>query len=211
MRTTPLGLTVHGVLLFLFIPLVLVLLVRQPLGPGWSVGLGLVVMGSHRFVAAPWMAKFADLRCLWCGRVGATGVPLSVEASGRAWTMRACSTRHAASIVRFLRFLDRCRVFIAAGIFPPLVVLIVDSLAAAAGHPLLPPGAGALQFRVIVAFTVVTASVAYRRESADPGLAALCCPFPLHNLFLLGIGKTLWVFRLVGAWWLADGAVRLLR
>ena len=32
--------------------------------------------------------------------------------------------------------------------------------------------------------------------------------FPVHNLFLLGIGNTMWVFRLVGIWWLADGAWR---
>jgi hypothetical protein len=30
-------------------------------------------------------------------------------------------------------------------------------------------------------------------------------------LALLGIGRTLWVFRLVGAWWIADAVWRLAR
>jgi hypothetical protein len=41
--------------------------------------------------------------------------------------------------------------------------------------------------------------------------AKLACPFPLHNFFLLGIRNTLWVFRLVGAWWLVDGCMSLIR
>ena len=28
--------------------------------------------------------------------------------------------------------------------------------------------------------------------------------FPVHNLFLLGVRNTLWVFRLVGLWWLVS-------
>jgi hypothetical protein len=215
MRGTPIGLAAHGIALFLCIPLVLVLFVRQPLGPGWSVGLGLVIMFGHRFVAAPWMAKFADVRCLWCGRVASPGarVGLTVTAAGQAWAMSACSPGHAQEVGRFLRFLDRYRILIAAGIFAPLVALLADSLAAAAGHRWLPPGAGVLQFRLIVAITVVSTSVAYLGGAPEAGSppTPLRCPFPLHNLFLLGIGTTLWVFRLVGAWWLIDGAVRLWR
>jgi hypothetical protein len=46
----------------------------------------------------------------------------------------------------------------------------------------------------------VLASLAYRTA---PPLLEPRSAFPVHNLFLLGIGNTLWVFRLVGAWWLA--------
>jgi hypothetical protein len=40
---------------------------------------------------------------------------------------------------------------------------------------------------------------------------SLRSPFPLHNLFLLGIRNTLWVFRLVGAWWLVAGVLQVWR
>jgi hypothetical protein len=198
----------QGILLFLLVPLVLYLFLRQPLGPGWSVALGLGVMFGHRLVAQPWMAKFADVRCLWCGRVGATeAVP--VVAGGRTWQMRACSDRHAASTRRFLAFVFRFRVPVALGIFVPLLWLIAASFAAAAGHPLLPHATNALLFRVIVAATVVLASLApVLPDSLGDRETPARCPFPLHNLFLLGVGNTLWVFRVVGAWWLVDALLR---
>jgi hypothetical protein len=205
-----------GVLLFAFIPLVLALFLRQPLGPGWSIALGLAIMFGHRFVAGPWAAKYADVRCLWCGRVGG-GRQVAIMASGRTWAMTACCQDHERSIARFLRFLMRFRQPIALGIFLPLGWLLVASAAAAAGHPLLRHDTNALIFRVVVAATVVTASLApFVGDSAPLGAPAssqqpLECPFPLHNLFLLGIRNTLWIFRIVGAWWLIDGAWRLLR
>ena len=200
----------QGLLLFLFIPLVLFLLLRQPIGPGWSVAVALAIMFGHRFLAAPWMAKFADVRCLWCGRVPAAEA-LPVVAGGREWRMTACSERHAASTARFLGFVSRFRVPIGIAIFAPLAWLVVASLSAAAGRPLLPHDANALIFRVVVAAGVVTASIVpfvFRFSTAAPPLR---CPFPLHNLFLLGIRNVLWVFRLVGAWWLVDALARLAR
>jgi len=208
---------VQGILLFLFIPLVLFLLLRQPAGPGWSVAIGLAIMFGHRFLATPWMAKFADVRCLWCGRVGA-GRALRVVSGGREWQMTVCSGSHATLVARFLRFVFRFRVPIALGIFVPLAWLVLASLASAAGWPLLPHGTNALIFRVVVAATVVLASLlpllptpasqGSRPSSPQPPLR---CPFPLHNFFLLGVRNVLWVFRIVGAWWLVDGLVRLMR
>jgi hypothetical protein len=217
---------IQGVLLFLFIPLVLFLFLKQPIGPGWSVALGLAIMVGHRLVAAPWAAKFADVRCLWCGRDG-IGRTVPVFASGRQWRMNACSDTHAALISRFLGTIFRFRVPLAIGIFVPLAWLILASLLSAAGRPLLSHATSALVFRVAVALTVVTASLApfadptfFRRSPSSvlpspfsvgrsPLDQPLRCPFPIHNLSLLGIGNTLWVFRLVGAWWLIDALVRL--
>jgi len=212
------GIALQGAALFLFIPLVLFLFLRQPLGPGWSVATGVAIMLGHRFVAAPWMAKFADVRCLWCGHIGAA-VPVRVTAQGRTWAMNACGEAHAARVTRFLTFVDRFRAPIGAGIILPLAWLLVASLAAAFGRPMLPHDTSALIFRVVVAATVVSAFAIAGETPAPPGAIAggtpapqgLRCSFPLHNLFLLGIGNTLWVFRIVGAWWLADGAWRLLR
>ena len=30
-------------------------------------------------------------------------------------------------------------------------------------------------------------------------------PFPVHNFFLLGVRNLLWIFRLVGIWWIWQG------
>jgi hypothetical protein len=215
-------LTIQGALLFLFIPLVLVLYLRQPLGPRVSLVVGLVIMFGHRFVAAPWMARHATERCLWCGRAVAQRPSaasnadvaqgfspagrFSVFSGGRELAVVACSARHGDDTRRFLTFISLYRLPIAIGIFVPLVVLITGSLAQAAGHPFLAHDWNAWQFRTIVALTVVTTSLAYRAVSHP--VEPLRSPFPLHNLFLLGIRNTLWVFRLVGAWWLAAGAIQ---
>jgi len=89
------ALMLQGLLLFLFIPLVLLLFLRQPLGPGWSVALGLAIMVVHRLVAASWTAKFADVRCLWCGRAGAgrvtsSAVSRAVAPAHRRRALRRC-------------------------------------------------------------------------------------------------------------------------
>jgi hypothetical protein len=198
----------QGILLFAFIPLVLILYLRQPIGPGASVLLGLAIMLGHRYLAVPWMARHAMERCLWCARASGSGLSLEVRAGGRAWTMSACGDEHRLRIGRFLTFLDRFRVLLGLGIFVPLLLLLGESLARALGQPLLPHDLIALQFRMVVALTVVGASVGYLAVSSPVERPA--CPFPLHNLFLLGIGNTLWIFRLVGAWWLLAGFLRLL-
>jgi hypothetical protein len=41
------------------------------------------------------------------------------------------------------------------------------------------------------------------RAPAEP--APLPVPFPAHNFFLLGLRSLLWIFRLVGAWWIVRG------
>jgi hypothetical protein len=197
----------QGIFLFAFIPLVLFLFLRQPLGPGLSLILGLAVMFGHRFLAAPWMSRHANARCLWCARQSDSASSLEVRAGGRMWVMAACGEEHRLRASRFLTFLNRFRVPVRLGIFIPLLLLLGGSLAGSLGHPFISHELSALQFRVAVAATVMAASVGYLavRSSAERPT----CPFPLHNLFLLGIGNTLWVFRLVGTWWLVDGFLRL--
>jgi hypothetical protein len=202
-------LALQGLGLFACIPLVLLLYLRQPLGPGASVMAGLVIMVGHRFVTEPWMARHATQRCVWCGR-GLSGSPvhLQVTSGGRAITLAACCAAHRDHAARFLTFISRRRAPIGAGIFVPLLLLLSGSLALAVGRPFLPHEWNTWQFKTIVAFTVVLTSIAYRFSAiAEP----LRSPFPLHNLFLLGIRNTLWVFRVVGAWWLVAGLLQVLQ
>jgi hypothetical protein len=199
--------TLQGFLLFAFIPFVLVLFLRQPLGPVPSVVLGLAVMLGHRVVAGPWAQRHARERCAWCAGEIRRGVGLSVKSGAASWALAACSERHASLTARVVSLTRRWRAPIAAAIFAPLALLVGGTLAAAAGWPILSRDAVALQFRLVVALAVVSASLGYRalREPDDP----LVCPFPLHNLLLLGIRQTLWVFRVVGAWWIADALLTL--
>jgi len=216
-------LALQGAALFAFIPLVLFLYLQLPLGPGPSLLLGVGIMLAHRFVASPWMARHAKERCLWCGRrVSAANpstppkppplpppIPLPIRAGGRDWTLAACGPAHADLAGRFLTFVARRRAWIALGIFPPLALLILGTAALALGHPFIAHAWNRFQFRTIVALTVVGVSLAYR--SVPTPAAPLRSPFPLHNLFLLGIRATLWVFRIVGASWLALGLFTLAR
>ena len=199
--------TIEGLLLFLFIPFVLVLFLRQPIGPAASLALGLAVMFGHRHVAAPWARRHAAERCAWCaGPSGVTSVPVDVAARRSSWRLTACSEAHAWRTRQFLSVLRRFRVPIAVGIFAPLLLLLAGTVAEAIGRGFLSHADNALQFRVIVGATVVLASIA--SDGVRQPDEMLSCPFPLHNLVLLGIRQTLWVFRLVGVWWLIDATWR---
>lgn len=195
-----------GAMLFAFIPLVLYLFVGHPEPVGLSLGLGLALMLGHRFLAAPYPDFVRERRCLWCNRrLADTWEPVPLAAAGGTLEARACP-RHRAPAARFFSFLDAARLPLAAGIFVPLALLLVALTAAAFGRPGPLPAVTAL-FRVVIGFTVVTASLAYplAAERTPPAV-----PFPVHNFFLLGVRVLLWIFRLVGVWWLVLGARYLL-
>ena len=196
----------QGLAFFAFIPLVLWLFLAQPLGPGRSALLGLAIMVGHRAAAAPWCARHARQRCLWCGRPGRPAAELPVASGTRTTLFAACSDAHYRLARQFFGFVARHRVAIGIGIFAPLAALLGGTASRALGFDAPPHGLFALQFRVIVAATVVGVSIAYRR---CPPAAAPRSAFPVHNLFLLGVGNTLWVFRGVGAWWLLAAAWQL--
>jgi hypothetical protein len=164
-------------------------------------------MFSHRFLAAPWMARHAAERCLWCGRTRSLAQQVEIAAGGKRVIFAACDVDHRNRAGRFFTFVARFRHLIAAGIFVPLVLLISGTIAVAAGYPFIAPEWNRLQFRMVVAITVSGTSLAYLlvKKTVEP----LTSPFPLHNLFLLGVSATLWVFRIVGGIWLALGAMAL--
>jgi hypothetical protein len=228
-----------GVLLFLFIPLVLYLFVRHPAPLAASLAAGILLMVSHRFLARPYMVRVLPCKCLWCNRVlppvldPATRT-LDLAAGGEVLAARCCAG-HRSQAVRFLGFLERARWPLRLGIFLPLLLLLAALAAAAvlgthgtpaldttggavgaaaaagaaARFPLL-PSATAL-FQLLVGLTVSAAAWGYllgaRREPAAP----VAVPFPAHNFFLLGLRILLWIFRLVGAWWIVAGARYFLR
>jgi biotin transport system substrate-specific component len=195
-----------GVALFAFIPLVLYLFVGHPEPVAASLAFGLALMLGHRFLAAPYPALVRERRCLWCNRrLPATWESLTLAARGGPLEARTCP-RHRAPAARFFSFLAAARAPLALGIFLPLLLLLAALAAAALGRPGPLPVATAL-FRLAIGLTVITASLAYplAAERRPPAV-----PFPVHNFFLLGVRPLLWIFRIVGVWWLVAGARFLL-
>lgn len=206
--TSRAGLQVVGLLLFLFIPLVLFLFVRHPAPIGLSLAAGVALIAGHRRLARPYMERALPHKCLWCNRV----LPESLDASSRTLDLRTggevrparCCTRHRDLAGRFFALLSFARWPLRAGIFLPLAVLLAALAAAAFGWDRYLPAATAL-FQLVVGFTVSLAAFAYRAMPLPDPRAPLPVPFPAHNFFLLGVRTLLWIFRLVGLWWIVQG------
>lgn len=191
-----------GLLLFLPIPLVLYLFVVQPRPLDRSLILGVAIMVAHRLVARPFMRRVARRRSLWTGlpalsRDGCVEIHL-----GREILSAAVAPRHRDVTLRFFTFLQRWRWLIRLGIFLPLVLLLACLGLAAAGKA-TPLGSVTAFFQLAVGATVSVASVAWRLQAA--GLEPIRPAVPIHNFFLLGTIPLLWIFRIVGVWWIWTG------
>jgi hypothetical protein len=160
-----------------------------------------------------------------------SSAPLDLLIGGRPTAVRCCAA-HLAPARRFFRFLSMARLPLRLGIFVPLLLLLGALLAAALFGARFLPAATAL-FQLLVGLTVSAAawgSLLLRRQgrggaggdaavagtdgaaAGSAGSAApLPVPFPAHNFFLFGVRLLLWIFRLVGAWWIWRGAIFFLR
>jgi hypothetical protein len=196
-----------GVLLFLAVPLVLVLLLRMPLGLPASVLAGIAIMATHGLVARPFMERHLAERCFWCGRdLPAGGLPAPFRSRSRTIAARACGLEHAERTAAFARIAAAGRAVAIVLIAIPVAVYVLNAVLAIGGREFLPLDAARLIFKVPVAAAVVTASFAWplgARLDREPAIDV-----PPHNLSLLGIGWTLWVFRIVGLYWLGDAVWR---
>jgi hypothetical protein len=190
-----------GVLLFLFIPAVLFLFVRHPEPVGLSLAGGVALIIVHRFLARPYMERVLAVKCLWCNRVPPR-TPAELELRSGARRLAAlCCAEHRAPAAKFFSFLHAWRWPLRLGIFLPLLFLLTALAASAAGQP-APVPLATTWFKLVVGVTVNVAALGYffAREHAP-----LEVPFPVHNFFLLGVRNLLWIFRLVGLWWIWQG------
>jgi hypothetical protein len=201
-----------GVLLFLFIPLVLWLFVRHPAPLAGSLAAGVALMLGHRFLARPYLRRALSWKCVWCNRfLPAAGDPPSVAldlAAGGAVLAARCCAGHRPPAARFFRFLAAARQPLRVGIFLPLLALLATLAAAGLGHTRHLAAATAF-FQLLVGLTVSAAAWGYllgRPEGEKDRPEPIAVPFPVHNFFLLGLRALLWIFRLVGAWWIVRGA-----
>jgi hypothetical protein len=203
-----LRLQLTGLGLFLFIPVVLYLLVAHPQPIAASLPAALVLMVGHRFLARPYMREARLRKCLWCSRRLAAGTATLPVAAGGETVEAAVCPQHREPAARFLAVLERLGLPLRLGIFTPLLLLIV-ALATSSIGAISPAtlDASVALFQLVVGLTVNVAAFGYRWAPAEPPARL---PFPAHNFFLLGIRNLLWVFRLVGLWWIATGGWALL-
>ncbi|MCI0442295.1 hypothetical protein L0244_12355 [bacterium] len=193
-----------GILLFLFIPLVLFLFLKHPFGVITSFIIAIVIMISHRFVAIPFMNRFKDSRCLWCGRTSRPRVKQTVGPIEFEFCEQNC-------ITKAKKIFDFCSIYtliLRVGIFIPLAWYVITMILTALNLIHFPKDWNHFIFQFFIAITVVSISFLYRIGKETD---TLTFPFPIHNLFLLGIQNTLIVFRLVGIWWIVVSLIFLLR
>ena len=193
-----------GILLFLFIPLVLFLFLKHPFGVLTSFVFAIVIMISHRFVAIPFMNRFKNSRCLWCGRTSRTRVKQSVGPIEFEFCQQNCITK----AKQFFDFCSTYALILRVGIFIPLAWYVITMTLTALNLIHFPEDWNHFIFQFFIAITVVSISFLYRIGKETD---TLTFPFPIHNLFLLGIQNTLIVFRIVGIWWIAVSLIFLLR
>ena len=200
---SPLRLQILGVLLFLFIPLVLFLYVRHPEPVGLSLAAGVILMIGHRRLGRPYMRRALPWKCVWCNRVllEEGGESLEMRAGTETLTARCCPG-HRQPAARYFTFLQAWRWPLRLGIFIPLLVLLVALAAAAFGREIVPVPTVTAFFQLVIGITVNLAAFGYLliRERSP-----VAVPFPVHNFFLLGVRALLWIFRLVGIWWIWKG------
>ncbi len=200
-----------GLLLFLPVPIVLWLFTRAPLGVGASLGIGIVLMASHRLYARPFALSRAGRRCLWCGGPAGDGPRVAVEEPHGRTAWRACGPRHADLLARVFGTAHRWRWFLRVGILGSLALFLAGALPAARGWlgPVTFADASAF-FRLGVSLTVLpfgwlAASIAPRPAEE------IRVPFPVHVQALIGTAAMLWLFRIVGLVWIAQVAVYAFR
>lgn len=198
--------TVLGVVLFLFIPVVLVLFVAHPAPVAGSLAAGLLLMVGHRFLARPYMLATRPHKCIWCNRFfterrpGQLALVLAQGGDAPALDLLACAA-HVDPARRFFAFVERCRQPLRIGIGLPLGLLLGSLVAFSAGLGDRTESATAL-FRLAVGLSVHLAALGpWFGAPREHSRAA----FPVHNFYLLGVRAILWIFRLVGIWWIVAG------
>ncbi len=192
-----------GLLLFLPVPLVLVLFTRAPLGVGVSLGLGVGLIATHRLYARPFALGRAGRRCLYCGASVSSAAPVRlIEPAGV--TVWSAHHAHAAILRRVFGWAERHRRRLLAGILGTLAVfLIATPLAAGRWLGPLTTADTVAFFRLGVALTVLP--LGWLSARRGPLVAEPRVPFPVHIQALIGTAAVLWLFRLIGLLWLAQG------
>jgi hypothetical protein len=203
------------VLLFLPVPLVLFLFTRAPFGILPSLGIGVLMMLSHRHYARPWALARAQRRCLWCGAEivasAASANDLAIDDPLGRGDWRACGDAHVLATRATLAWATRRQALLKVGILGSLAVFLAWAAASAlrASIPSTFDDAVAF-FRLGIALSVLPLGWLASRATPAPG-EPLRAPFPLHAPALIGLRSTLWLFSVIGLVWLVQASLHVLR
>jgi hypothetical protein len=195
-------LRLYGVLLFLFIPIVLFLYLTFPIGVIPSILLGIFLMFGHRFIARPFMMKNLAKRDIWDGSViKVRSYSFDIVDSKERFKFYSNNGKNMENSIKFFNFIRKHRVIIGpailATVFWYLISVLISEIFPSLRY--LSNDTMITIFKLLISITVVAVSFIYRLGSTTVPVQSV---FPSHNLFLLGIRWTLWIFRLVGFWWL---------
>ncbi len=211
-------LRLQGVLLFLFIPLVLWLFLAQPKWPAVALAAGVVIMLAHRRLAGPFLAKNVSLRSAWTGaelpqaEAGAPRFVYRVLASGREWPMHFSSEAERERAARFFTLAHEALLPLRFAILAPLLYFLVMESLRIGGVVGDTAAVDNWIFRGMIGATTLTVALGYRFvDSIPPERGPVRFPFPVHNVFLLGGRWTLVIFGAVGAWWIIDVGIHVIR
>jgi hypothetical protein len=200
----------QGLVLFLFIPLVLWLFVAQPGNDLVALLAGVAIMFGHRFIAAPFVDKFIDRRCVWSGAEIAPGCGYRVTSSGATRTFNSYTDSVRDHTARFFTFAQQFAWPLRIAILGPLAFYLVMEIARAAGAEVTSRALNLVVFQGLIGLTTLTTFIAYRFVKPIPHMKGpVTFPFPVHNVALLGIFWTLLVFAGVGAWWVYSAIMGL--
>jgi hypothetical protein len=193
-----------GTLLFLPVPVVLGLFTRAPFGVGASIGLGVLLMATHRLYARPFALSRAGRRCLWCGRATGDGPRVQLEEPSGPSTWRACGEAHRERLTRVFGTADRWRWYLRIGVLGSLALFLGGASLATIGRlgPLTFAGISAA-FRLGVALTVLPFG-ALAAILGPRTAGTIRVPFPVHIQALVGTSAMLWLFRIVGIVWVVQ-------
>jgi hypothetical protein len=128
-------------------------------------------------------------------------------ATGAGPLSARCCPGHQEPAARFFAFANAWKLPLRAGIFLPLLLLLGSLAAAALGRTVPLPSITAL-FQFVVGVTVNLAALG---PWLGRPVERAAVPFPVHNFFLLGVRNLLWIFRLVGIWWIVLSLLYFLR
>ena len=176
-------------------------------------------MLTHRLYARPFALARAGRRCLWCGGPAGEGPGVDVDEPLGRTSWRACGAAHASVLLRTLGWAAARSRLLALGILGTLALFLCGAVAAALGRPAwLEPEDPVALFRLGIALTVLPFGwlAPGSQAGGDHGLAPESrptsrLPFPVHIQALLGTLWVVWLFRLVGLWWLVAALVHLSR
>jgi hypothetical protein len=167
-------------------------------------------MLGHRFIARPFMMKHGESRCIWSGEPLPEKKALFHITDGKDKViLYGTNLKNKENALRFFNFLYKFRFIIKPAILLTLLWYLVSVIMYQSSNKLIYLSLDSLIliFKMIIAFTVVSVSILYRFGKYDDNVKSI---FPVHNLSLLGIFWTLWIFRVVGAFWIAEGILNII-